>query len=727
MKHQNMIKQIGLILGFLFLISFNVAAAAGDTSQWILFFGHFHPLILHLPIGILIIAFIFQFLSGVKKFNFLESAVEFTLLSGMIAAVVAACLGYMLSLSGEYGGVILDSHQWLGFGLAATTIILFFLKRKQANLLVIKIGMVVMMVVLTATGHYGGMLTHGENYLVVNMPSGIKSIFGVADKSENTTYNFDNIDDALVFNDLVQPILETKCVTCHNSNKVKGGLRLDNKEGLLKGGENGKILTEGALNKSELIKLVHLPVTEEKHMPPKGKTQLLYEEITLLEWWVENGADFDVKVADLEEDEKIANILASIEASLKKESNPVYSLKVEEADQEVIRKIKDNGIYVKKLSSEIPFLEARLEQVPEAIKSALGGISDQLTWLNLARSNCTNNDLADLASFPNITKLQLQQTNVDDAALAYISKLPFLEYLNLYGTNVTDEGIVQLSQLKHLKSLYLWNTKVTSAGIATLKKSLEKLSVDQGLNINQLDTVRLAKPQIIADKTLFKSNTLVRLELAFEGVQIFYTTDGSVPDKNSNLYAKPVEISNTCEVKAVAMLDGWGNSEVATKEFIKVRYVVESIDLTNNPADQYAGQGANTLTDGEKGSSDFRDGKWLGFHQVDLLTNLDLGEVIQPGEVIVSCLEDIGSYIFFPKSIAVEGSLDGYNFTQLRRLKLPVPLQSQPGGLKNFSLKLDGANVRYIRIKAESVGLCPAWHPGAGDKAWIFADEIIVN
>ena len=94
------------------------------------FIGHFHPVLVHLPIGILLLAILFEFLSRREKYGSLTSAVELSWLLGGIAAAFSCVTGYMLSLSGEYEGDTLTRHQYLGIAVAVVSFLAFYLKKK---------------------------------------------------------------------------------------------------------------------------------------------------------------------------------------------------------------------------------------------------------------------------------------------------------------------------------------------------------------------------------------------------------------------------------------------------------------------------------------------------------------------------------------------------------------------------------------------------------------------
>jgi hypothetical protein len=92
------------------------------------------------------------------------------------------------------------------------------------------------------------------------------------------------------FESKIRPLLANTCYQCHSrqSKKVKGGLLLDSREGLLKGGDSGPILVAGDPDQSLLIKAVRYK-DEDLRMPPDGK-KLTGAQVADLEAWVKMGA-----------------------------------------------------------------------------------------------------------------------------------------------------------------------------------------------------------------------------------------------------------------------------------------------------------------------------------------------------------------------------------------------------------------------------------------------------
>jgi len=656
----------------------------------------------------------------------LGHALSFTLLASAISAALAALLGYFLTLTGDYGGSLTNTHKWLGIALAASTCLVYIIHIKLKTPKYTSWGLVVVSLLLGGTGHYGGMLTHGESYLTGALPADVQNRLGI-NASTDPQYSFAHIQEAQLYGEVVAPILESRCVSCHNSNKLKGSLLLDSKEGMLEGGENGAVIDLNDPAQSELIKLIHLPVDEDRHMPPRGKKPLTSDELAVLTWWIESGADFQSNVSQLEQDQNIRTALANLETIATREENPVLAQQVNPVKEKTRLKAQQNGVVIKELAGTTNFIEARIEHLNDDLAKTMDGLHSQTIWLSLARSNCTSKDLKSLPKLSNLIKLQLQQTEIDDEAMGYIAKLPYLETLNLYGTQVTDEGLKQLSGLKHLKQVYLWETQVTSKGVESLVNNSPDLVVDLGLTFQDLDSVNLAAPIIEVEKTIFKREVAAKLVTAVEDVQIFYSLDGSDPSVNSILYTGPITINKSCELKAFAVKQGWANSAIASASFLQVKYELSDLKIKDPPADQYAAEGVASLADGQKGSDDFRDGNWLGFNKVDLVADIDLGAITEPQQVVVSCLENLGDYIFYPQALSVEVSNDGFNYRLAKRATFEVPKNYRQPGQKSFALDLKGNQTRYLRIRVRNVGVCPPWHAGSGANAWLFVDEIVVN
>jgi len=212
------------------------------------FFGRFHPLLVHLPIGILYLAFIFEFLSYFPKYKKLRQGVQPALFWGALFAVLSAGSGLLLSQEGGHEEDLLTIHQNTGIATAVVAIVLLLIRRSAVNHFqdkgkrkLIRIFLFIPLIcLLSLTGHLGGSLTHGEDYL-------FDAVLGSTEQAR-PSFKFASIeeaDSAILYRDVIEPILSSRCYDCHSSRKQKGQLRLDEIRFIEKGGKNGEVIVAG--------------------------------------------------------------------------------------------------------------------------------------------------------------------------------------------------------------------------------------------------------------------------------------------------------------------------------------------------------------------------------------------------------------------------------------------------------------------------------------------------
>ena len=679
------------------------------------FFGKFHPVILHLPIGFLLLAFMMELHDRWKGQQRFQPAIGFTLFWGMIGSILAAGTGYLLSLSGGYEGQLLDRHQWLGFGVAGFSILLFFLhKSKSGKSTTFYLPVFVLTtLLLTATGHLGGSLTHGSDFL------SISSSQNVAKKQ------IADIENAAVYADLIQPIIKGKCVRCHSASKMKGALLMTTIEGIQKGGETGALFVKGDAGKSLMLQRIHLPLEEKEHMPPEGKKQLLNDEIELLTWWIKEGADFNAKVKDLPKDEKIKAILNKFLSP----KDGLSSIKVASVSDATLQKIRAKGIPIYRIAENSPFVWVDLSRKKEVNKNTLkqlNPIAKQLISLNLSATDIQDADLSRLNNFPHLQSLYLQQTAISDKGIPALKGLDYLTYLNLYQTRVSDESLPILSQLKRLKQLFLWQTATTSEGVAKFVNIKPKTIVNTGIDKSIFGDASLNPPLILAEKSLFKDSLLVELKTNFKNAAVYYSLDGNKPDSSSILYTHPISLKKTTELKVMTQKEGWKSSEVLTRQFVKIKYIPK-VKLNKAPNKKYAAKGGQSLADLQKGSTVFTDGQWLGYQNKHFTATLDLGKSEEVSAITVGALEAPASYIFYPKGIKVSFSENDKNFRNTVSKNYPTATQNKPNEVANFTVSFAPQKARFVQVKIESNLVNPNWHTAPGAPCWVFVDEISVE
>jgi len=277
----------------------------------------------------------------------------------------------------------------------------------------------------------------------------------------------------------IQPVLQQNCFKCHGAEKQKGKLRLDSREAALKGGKGGPAFVASDSAKSELLRRISLPKTDDDFMPTEGEP-LPKEQIALIKKWIEEGAVWPESAIVASATEKPAGPPAP---ELPKDFKPSG------AEQKAITALAQKGIEVRAIAMNTPWREANLRLLGTNVNDAtLASLKDvvSLVDLNLATTRITDKGLESLKGLTNLMRLHLELTAVTDAGLASLKSLPNLTYLNLYSTKVTDAGLEHLKGMKYLRNLYVWQSKVTEAGAKGLKAALPNVEVSTGWDIAEL-------------------------------------------------------------------------------------------------------------------------------------------------------------------------------------------------------------------------------------------------
>lgn len=473
-------------------------------SDSTLFFGRFHSLIVHLPIGFILLGVAVFLLSLFKKFRFLLTSLPLILLLSAISAILAVVFGFFLATEGGYPEGSLFWHRWMGIVVALLSVIsvllilgffdknssgIPFRERLNINFLDSEITkqkkqlglcMALMGVSISITGHLGGSLTHGEGYLFDYAPSFIQE-FVSNTESDQGYYSFpEDADSTLVFEHIIQPALIQKCASCHQGESKKGGLSIMTLEDLKTGGETGPAIAEGSLSTSELYQRVTMNPDSKKFMPPKG-AGLSYGEITMLKYWIENGFDEKLSVTSDEIPKEIKEIIENTYGLSTRKKAHYEKVKVAAVPETTLNEIRGQGFRIASLSEENKFLEVvAIGKLKRENIEALTKIGEQITWLDLGESDVKDESLGIISDFQNLTKLLLDNNPITDQGASALGKLNNLETINLYNTSIGDSTLTLLAQIKSLQSVYVWNTKVSKELASQLGEEYPNLAIDIG-------------------------------------------------------------------------------------------------------------------------------------------------------------------------------------------------------------------------------------------------------
>lgn len=455
------------------------------------FLGRFHPLVVHLPIGILLAAILMAFLSRKEKYRFLAPALDFLLLLGAITAALACILGLMLARGGDYDPESLRWHQWGGILLAALTFIIYWIRIRGKKKAGSKIpGMLIkyshytflmLLALVFLTGHKGGNLTHGSEYLWQHAPDPLRVLAGLGPKPVPRP-PVTNLDSADIFLDVVQPMVRVKCQSCHNPDKIKGGLLLGNYDEMLSGGESGPSIVPGDPEKSELYRRITLPEDHEEFMPAEGKAGFGEDELALIRWWIEQGAPATTLLANMEVENDIASRLGRVLRLGEPVAGRLPATEAAPADTVALRQAREQGFVIERIEPGSNFLEVRLPftgETPQKMDVLLP-LKAQIAWINFSDGGIQDETLATIGQLTALTRLNLSGNPVSDKGLAYLSELQELKSLNLYGTSVSDQSLNTLKSLQKLSSVYLWQTKVSDTGVESFTAERPDIAVSLG-------------------------------------------------------------------------------------------------------------------------------------------------------------------------------------------------------------------------------------------------------
>ena len=218
---------------------------------------------------------------------------------------------------------------------------------------------------------------------------------------------------------------------------------------------------------------------------------------------------------------------------------------------------------------------------------------------------------------------------------------------------------------------------------------------------------------------------LVYLTSDIVNATIYYTLDGNEPTLSSNKYTSPIEINNSVLLKAATVVNGLIMGVQAAKQnFVMHKAIAKPVEYTHPVSRFYMADGANSLTDGVRGTSIV--GKfWHGFSGKDLIATINLGDTINIQSIKLGCLQSYSDWIFLPQFVKFEISKNGVNFEEIQTVQNPISIYEK-NALYDFKISFPEKQAKYIRVTAKN-NLCPPEHPGAGKPAWIFADEIMVD
>lgn len=436
----------------------------GGFDGWLLY-GRLHPLVLHFPIALLLTAALIEALSFKARTGWLRRAGLALLALGAVSAVVAASMGYTLSIVDRHTGEAVTWHRLLGLSVAGFALLALLLRlrldrgQRVGPAYAVTLGICV--VAVFGAGHFGGELTHGREFLA----EAVGPIFTrQAPRARMALANDPYVEK-------IEPILSRHCFSCHGDAKQKSGLRLDLRAAALAGGDSGQpAIVPGDVGKSALVHRLFLPREDDKAMPPAGRERPDPEAIVALMDWIAQGAPW--AGGSVGPTRFLADLLAE---------------DAEAAPETAVSALRETGAFVESLSRDNPLLHVDFAGVaasPADIAKFLAPVLDVVTWLDLSGHTLDDALLQSLETMPRLTRLTLANAGgVDDDALERLANIDTLDRLNLIGTDVTAAGLRALRDCPNLTEIYLWRAAVSDADIETLRPDFPHTDIHVGATL----------------------------------------------------------------------------------------------------------------------------------------------------------------------------------------------------------------------------------------------------
>jgi len=428
--------------------------------------GRFHPLIIHLPIGFIALGVLIEMNKNNLKWS--KEALQFIFFWASISGVFSIITGYFQYQKEGYLWETIQGHLIAGI----LTVILSFtfylyLKRnlvfKSIKTRFFTFGHILL---LTITGHLGGNITHGEDHLT----EPFNNLVGISSSiEENSIKYYDDFAEKPVFKSLIQPLLNDKCVKCHNDKKSKGGLKMHTIESLKQGGKSGYVLNFENPELSEILIRIHLPEEEKKHMPPSSGKQFSREEINILSEWINQGSSFSQKLNEFNIDDNLVNYFFTTEMPFYPESD------LHLPNNDIIKTIQSKNILILPINKGSNLFSISMINSPDFRDqdlSIFNQIKDNIVNLDLSNSKVTDSIFSDLKTYSNLTVLKLSNTKIKGNSIGQLSLLPNLKRLYLVNSSFQEKFIEDLIKFKNLESVFLFQEN-------TPFKSLSKIPTDK--------------------------------------------------------------------------------------------------------------------------------------------------------------------------------------------------------------------------------------------------------
>ncbi|MDQ2656959.1 MAG: peptidylprolyl isomerase [Bacteroidota bacterium] len=678
-------------------------------------FGRLHPLLLHLPIGLLLVTVILLYTRRYFDEKSLDELTGVLLHFTALTASLTTLMGLFLSLEGAFGAEQLWLHKWLGVALS---FLCWGMIAVRNNLKLLKSIGLAGVILLIFTGHYGANLTHGEDFVWAPLQEDEPRVARVI------------TDSTSLFAATIEPIIESKCYGCHNAKKAKGNLVLTSLESMMKGGETGALWKAEDPANSLIVERLLLPVDHDDHMPPKDKAQLSAEEISFISLWIGAGADTDVKLKDVAPEDTLGRLASIIVPRYIDVGQPQQKYTFAFASVDKIRALSRPNRSVFQIARNEPAIQADFylrETFERKHLEELLGVKEQLIAVNLSKMPVQDADLDVISKFQNLEVLNLNNTVITGAGLKALASLPKLRSLSLSGTDVSAGILRDLAKVTTLEEVYVWNTPVSANDIASLSKEFPRIRWDVGFVPDETEMLKLNPPMLKNKSPLLATDENIVLRHNLPGTVMRYTLDGTEPDSlSSPIFENELVVGNYASLKTKAFKDGWLSSDVAEFIFLRKGHHPDTASLATEPDPRYPGEGTSTLLDEESGLPDFyRHPAWIAFRENDLVLDFAFGDKVPTvRNITLSFAHNPWASCMPPGEMQLWGGDDATKLKLIASVNSEERPKPPKPRIEGCNLAVPPSSYKYYKLVAK-----PQRKPGERGKPtlWLMVDEVLIN
>ncbi|GJM28532.1 MAG: hypothetical protein DHS20C17_11670 [Cyclobacteriaceae bacterium] len=403
------------------------------------------------------------------------------LLVSAITTLITVIGGYLLFRSGEYQGELVSQHLWGGvlliIALNSAAFFYWWPGAKKSNKIQAPYQGFLFLAgaLVIITSHIGGTITHGQDFLTEHMPS-LKAMKPAPVEQKEPA-------ELLVFQDLIMPIIEDKCQSCHNQYKTKGGLIMTSFSSLMKGGDSEKpMLVPSQPADSELFHRITLPDDHDDKMPPPEKKQLNQEEVDLIKWWIDQGADDNMLLGSSPPDtitQLLENYLPRLFQSERLKMRQEQEL--ESLAKELAELGDETGLVIELDPENRGFFTISMQMPPASITNhtvtELTPYAPLFTKISLPGADINDDALFEIGKMKNLKNLYLPKTCVTGEGLAYLKDLDQLESINLSNSELNNQGVLNLIHLPSVEEVYVWGAETDTLVLKALRTFLPEVKI----------------------------------------------------------------------------------------------------------------------------------------------------------------------------------------------------------------------------------------------------------